>query len=102
MNISDIISQAQSLQSKIDDAQNVLERSKIRGIGGNGECIIDMTGKYDITGIKLNPNLLQQDITQVEKIILQALSDAKSKADGLIATIMDNATAGVPSNFLNK
>lgn len=96
MDMEALMAQAAELQNKVAMAQEQLAKTVIKGIAQNGACIVDMTGKYDVLKITINPDVLTQGADAVSAIVMAAIQDAKSKADVLIDKVMGEATAGVP------
>ena len=96
MDMEALMAQAAELQNKVAMAQEQLAKTVIKGIAQNGACIVDMTGKYDVLKITINPDVLAQGADAVSAIVMAAIQDAKSKADVLIDKVMGEATAGVP------
>lgn len=95
MDINDLMAQAAELQSKVNAAQDKLDKIIVKGISGNGDAIVEMTGKYVLKKLTLNPAIFTRDVHEVEQIVMSAFCDAKDKADMIIDGIMGDATAGV-------
>ena len=91
-----LMAQASELQAKVADAQEKLASMHVKGLADGGACIVDMSGKYDISSVTINPNLLNSGASAVEDAVLTAFRDAKQKADKLIDDVMSDATAGMP------
>jgi hypothetical protein len=96
MDMDALMAQASELQSKVADAQDRLADMRVKGIATGGACIIDMSGKYDIISVTINPNIVAQGAPAIEAAVLSAMRDAKAKADKLIDDVMADATAGIP------
>ena len=96
MDMESLMAQAQDLQSKISNAQNELANMHVKGIADNGAVIIDMTGKYDIVSVNIQPSALDLGATALSKLVFDAYKDAKSKADVLIDKTMSEITGGLP------
>jgi DNA-binding YbaB/EbfC family protein len=96
MDMEALMAQASELQSKVAAAKEKLAGMRVKGLAAGGACIVDMSGKYDILGITINPNLLNDGAPAVESAVMSALRDAKDKADKLIDDVMSDATAGMP------
>jgi DNA-binding YbaB/EbfC family protein len=96
MEMEDLMAQAKQLQDKVAAAQDVLAATVVKGIAGNGDVIVDMSGKYDLINLTIRPGFLAQDHDLVVKTIMDAFRDAKAKADAVIDKVMGEATAGVP------
>ena len=96
MDMDNLMAQASALQAKVADAQEKLASMRVKGLAAGGACIVDMSGKYDINSVTINPNLLNDGVAAVEDAVLTAFRDAKQKADKLIDDVMSDATAGMP------
>jgi DNA-binding YbaB/EbfC family protein len=96
MDMESLMAQATELQSKVAAAQEKLGDMHVKGIAAGGACIIDMTGKYDIMSVTINPLVMDKGVAAVEEAVLSAMRDAKKKADTIIDDVMADATAGMP------
>ena len=96
MDMESLMAQASELQSKVAAAQDKLAGMRVKGIAAGGACIIDMTGKYDIMSVTINPSVVENGVSAIEEAVLAAMRDAKGKADKLIDDVMADATAGMP------
>ena len=90
-----LMAQAQDLQSKISAAQDSLAQQQVRGIGGNGDVVITMTGKYDVLSVVIQPNALMSGATGISRFVTDAYKDAKEKADALIEKTMGEITGSI-------
>lgn len=96
MDMEALMAQAAELQSKVSAAQEQLAKTTIKGIADNGACIVSMTGKYDMLGVKIHPDMLTRGADAVSAAVMSAYRDAKNKADALIDKVMGDATEGMP------
>ncbi len=96
MDMESLMAQASELQSKVANAQEKLGTMHVKGLAAGGACIVDMTGKYDINSVTINPKLLDDGVAALETAVLTAFRDAKAKTDKLIDDVMADATAGMP------
>ena len=96
MDMETLMAQAGELQAKVAAAQEKLAEMHIKGLAVGGACIVDMSGKYDVNSVTINPALVAQGAPAIESAVLSALHDAKQKADTLIDDVMADATAGLP------
>jgi len=95
MNFDDMLAQAKDLQARVANVQDDLAKITVKGLAGNGACIVELTGKYDIVDVTISPDAMKNDAETLSKIVAQAFSDAKAKADTIIDEKMSAATAGV-------
>lgn len=96
MDMETLMAQAQDLQSKIANAQNELAQKRVKGIAENGAVVVDMTGKYDIISVNIDPNAIALGVEKLSQLVTDAYRDAKAKADILIDKTMSAITGGMP------
>ncbi len=89
-----LMANAQNMQAKIAAAQDSLASMHVKGIAGDGAVVVDMTGKYDLVSVTINPNVLSRGETVVSELVADAYRDAKEKADVLIDEVMTKVTGG--------
>ena len=92
MDMETLMAQAQDLQSKISSAQDELAQKRVKGIAGDGAVVVDMTGKYDIISVNINPKAMSVDAPTLSQMVADAYRDAKEKADILIDKTMSAIT----------
>jgi nucleoid-associated protein EbfC len=91
-----MMKQAQALQAKIAEAQASLETIIIEGAAGGGMVAVSMTGKGDLTSIRIDPSLMQEGEAEiVEDLIMAAFNDAKAKLERAVQAHMQEATKGI-------
>lgn len=96
-NLTDIMKQAQALQSKMEGMQAELEAMEVEGTSGGGLVRITMTGKGAIKRVSIAPDLMKADEREIlEDLIVAASTDAKSKSERLAAEKMKSLTGGLP------
>ena len=96
MDMESLMAQAADLQNKITAAQDSLARHQVRGIGGNGDVIVTMNGKYDVLSVVIQPAALESGAENISKYVFDAYKDAKAKADVLIEKTMSTVTGSLP------
>ena len=96
MDFESLMAQAADLQNKITAAQDSLAGQQVRGIGGNGNVVVTMTGKYDVLSVVIQPAALESGAENISKYVFDAYKDAKAKADVLIEKTMSTVTGSLP------
>ena len=85
------------MQARMVDMQKKLEVMYVQGQSGGGMVKVQMTGKSVVTSIDIDPSLLQPDEKEIlEDLLIAALSDAKGKAEAVMAEEMKAVTGGMP------
>ena len=96
MDMENLMAQAAELQNKVSAAQEKLGSMRISGVAENGACVVSISGKYDMLGISIRPDLVSRGTDGIARLVMTAYNDAKAKADAVIDEVMGEATAGMP------
>jgi DNA-binding YbaB/EbfC family protein len=96
-NFSQMMKQAQELQGRMAEIQAEMERTRIEGHSGGGMVVVTLTGKGDMTGVKIEPSLLKSEEAEIlEDLIVAAHNDAKNKVEEAMKEKMKSLTGGLP------
>ena len=76
---SDLISQANKMQEKMKETQEILKKIEVEGISGGKAVSVIMNGEGELKKVFLDKNLLKESKEIVEDLIVAAHNDAKSK-----------------------
>jgi len=92
MNMRDV----QRMQQKLMKMQAELEESQFIGTAGGGAVTITMSGKFEITAVKIDPEAFNaEDIAELEVMVLAAAKDAFTKVTDAQQKIIGSATGGM-------
>jgi nucleoid-associated protein EbfC len=70
----------QKMQQRLIKMQEELENTLFTGTAGGGAVTITMSGKFEITAVKIDPEAFNaEDIAELEVMVLAAAKDAHSK-----------------------
>jgi nucleoid-associated protein EbfC len=95
-NLSQMLKQAQEMQSKMAEMQTALEQIEVTGEAGAGLVSVTVSGKGEVKKIKIDPKLADPNEVEVlEDLIVAAAKDAKTKADAQMAEQMSKLTGGL-------
>lgn len=96
-NLSDIMKQVQSMQSRMGDMQAKLEGMAVAGQAGGGLVKVTLTGKGTLKGVDIDASLLKPEEKEIlEDLLVAAHSDAKAKVEAMAAEEMKSVTGGLP------
>ena len=104
MNMMNMMKQAQNIQKKLVDAQNVLTNMSIEGTAGNGSVSVICDGKGQFKSIKLSAEAINpenpasvsaDDIEMLEDLITSAMKTATEKSKSEMESKMKSVTGGV-------
>ena len=91
-----MMKQAQKLQSKMAKVQEELAGMTVEGDAGGGMIVATANGHQEITGIKINREVVDpEDVEMLEDLVLAAIQQAREKAQALAEQKMQKATAGM-------
>ena len=92
----------QKVQQKIMKMQEELEATQFVGTAGGGAVTITMSGKFEVTAVKIDPEAFNaEDITELEVMVLAATRDAFNKVSEAQQKLLSSATGGmrIPGMF---
>jgi len=94
--IGDLMKQAQKIQEDMQKAQGELANMEVNGQSGGGMVTVTMNGKHEVSRIKIDDSLLQEDRDMLEDMIAAAVNDAVQKVGAATQDKMSGMTAGIP------
>ncbi len=97
LNIQGLMKQAQIMQKKMQEEQERLAATEVKGTSANGLVTIELNGKSEMRKIKIDKSLLSSvdDAEMLEDLIMVAYNDAHGKVESLAEEGMKNATGGM-------
>ena len=94
--LGDLMKQAQKIQEDMQKAQGELANMEINGQSGGGMVNVTMNGKHEVSRIKIDDSLLQEDRDMLEDMIAAAVNDAVHKVSSATQEKMSGMTSGIP------
>lgn len=95
-NLGNMMKQAQAMQAKMAEAQAKLEQMTVEGASGGGMVKVLLSGKGEMKGLTIDPNLIDpEDAEVLEDLIIAAHNDAKAKSEAMMAEEMKAVTGGL-------
>lgn len=80
--VNALMRQAQKMQEEMKIRQEELENTEYHAAAGGGMVEITMSGKHEITAIKINPEIVDKDdIEMLEDMIAAAVNEAVRVVD---------------------
>lgn len=96
-NFTNMMKQAQELQSRMGELQAEIEQARIEGRSGGGLVSVTLSGKGDMVGLEIDPSLLKPGEGEIlEDLVVAAHSDAKAKVESVVQEKMQKLTGGLP------
>jgi len=86
----------QKVQQKLMKMQEELEATQFSGTAGGGAVTITMSGKYEISAVKIDPEAFSaDDIEELEVMVKAAAKDAFDKVTEAQQKLLSGATGGM-------
>src|SRR3712207_9141792 len=94
-NLSQMLKQAQQMQTRMQEMQAKLEATEVEGAAGVGMVKVTLTGKGDLRRVSIDPSLMAADEREVlEDLLVAAHADAKQKVEAVMAEEKQKASGG--------
>lgn len=95
-NMNNLMKQAQRMQRQMEESQKELEEKEFTGKAGGGAVEVTVTGKKEITKVKLDKEAVDPDDTEMlEDLIMAAANEALRLAEEASAEAMSKMTGGM-------
>ena len=94
-NMNKLMKQAQKMQKQMEENQKALEEKSFSVTVGGGAVEITMSGKKEITGVKIDPEAVDpDDVEMLEDLIMSAVNAVYRKVDEETQAAMSKLTGG--------
>jgi len=94
--MTDILKQAQALQSKLTELQAEAERKTVEASSGGGMVTAVVNGKLQVLSIRIDPQVLNtEDREMLQDLVTAAVNEAIRKAQQMMAEAMSRVTGGL-------
>lgn len=94
--LKDLMKQAQKMQDDLAKAQEELSNKIVEATSGGGMVKIEMTGKYEVKKLKIDPEVIDpDDVEMLEDLIIAAFNEAKEKISQQTESEMSKLTGGL-------
>ena len=95
-NMNNLMKQAQRMQRQMEESQKEVEAKEFTAKAGGGAAEVTVTGKKEITKVKLSEEVVDpDDIEMLEDLVMAATNEALRMADEANAEIMNKMTGGL-------
>ena len=95
-NMANLMKQAQKMQRQMEEAQKELEEKEVTATAGGGAVEVTVSGKHEITKIKLSEEVVDpDDIEMLEDLIMAAANEAFRKLEEESQSSMAKITGGM-------
>ncbi len=99
--MGNLMKQAQKIQEDMQKVQEELANAEVSGESGAGMVKVTMTGRHDVKGVWIDPDLLQEDKEMLEDLLAAAVNDAVRKVENNNKEKMAemSSSMGLPEGF---
>lgn len=95
-NRNDMMMRIQKMQEDMQRVQEEVENSEFSASAGGGAVEVTVTGKHEITSIKMKPEVVDpEDIDMLEDLLMASLNEAIRKANDTMEQTMNGVTGGL-------
>lgn len=95
--IMGMMKQVRDMQARMERMQEELAALEIEGQSGAGLVKVTLSGKAEMKRVHIDPGLLKPEEGEIlEDLIVAAYQDAKSKAEAMMQSRMQEMTGGLP------
>ena len=100
-NIGQLMKQAQMMQDNMRRMQEQLATMEVEGQSGAGMVKVQMTCKYEVKRVSIDPSLVGDDREMLEDLLAAAYNDAAHRVESTVSEKMSGMTAGLglPAGF---
>jgi DNA-binding YbaB/EbfC family protein len=96
-NLSNMLKEAQKLQTRMAEMQQRLSEIEMDGAAGAGLVTVTLNGKGEMRRIKIDPSLADpNEMEMLEDLIVAATNDAKVKIEAHVQGEMQKLAGGMP------
>ena len=98
-NFSKLMKQAQKMQEKMLQMQEDLASKTVDASAGGGMVTVTASGKQEIVEVKIDPEVLSDDVEMIEDMVVAATNQALQKAAEVSQEKMSAVTGGLMGNL---
>jgi nucleoid-associated protein EbfC len=78
VNIQQMMKQAQQMQERL---QQQMAELRVEGNAGGGMVTVIVNGAKQVQSLKIDPDVLKEDVEMLQDLIVAAINDAHRRAD---------------------
>ena len=90
-----ILDKAKELEAKMKESQENIKKIRAEGISGSNSVKVILDGEGEMQSIKLSEEIMKEDKTIIEDLIVAAHNSAKSQLKTKTAEEISKATGGL-------
>ena len=91
---SKILDKAKELENKMKESQEKIKSIKVEGISGSNSVKVSLNGEGEMIGIFISDDIMKEDKSVVEDLIVAAHNNAKEKLKSKTSEEISKVTGG--------
>ena len=91
---SKILDKAKELEAKMKESQQKIKEIRVEGVSGSNSVTITLDGEGEMQSIELNEEIIRENKTIIEDLIVAAHNNAKSELKSKTSEEISKATGG--------
>ncbi len=97
--LNNLMQQFSKMQQELERIQHELSQLTVEGSAGGGMVKVIANGKQEIISVKIDPEIIREDLEMVEEMIVAATNQALTRAQELNQEKMANLSGGLMANL---
>ena len=93
--LTGLMKQAQAMQDEVAKMQEEISAVEVVGEAGGGMVSVRMNGRKDVLSVKVESQIVTEDIEMFQDLLVIAFNDASKRADAVSREKMSKATSGL-------
>lgn len=95
-NLANIMQQAQSMGTRMQEVNDKLKSERVQGSAGGGMVEVEVNGLGEVLRLTIEPSLVEKSETgMIEDLVPAAINQAQAKAKQMHADSMKTLTEGI-------
>jgi len=90
-----ILSKAKELEAKMKESQENIKKIRVTGVSGSNSAKVTLDGEGEMQRIEISEQLLKEDKTIIEDLIVAAHNNAKLQLKSKTSEEISKATGGL-------
>ena len=91
---SKILDKAKELENKMKESQEKIKTIKAEGVSGSNSIKVTLNGDGEMTSIEISKDIMKEDKTVIEDLIIAAHNNAKEKLKSKTSEEISKVTGG--------
>ena len=91
---SKILDKAKELENKMKESQQKIKTIKAEGLSGSNSIKVTLNGDGEMTSIEISKDIMNEDKTVIEDLIIAAHNNAKEKLKSKTSEEISKVTGG--------